>query len=75
MSDKSGTDGTECCKKVASGMKFVRMITSLVTIRGFRQESINVLHEDLLAPLLTNGNDALLWGKKIKTEDCDCKGG
>ena len=51
--DESGTDETECSRKVASGRKVADAIRSLVNTWSLQLECAIVLHESLLVPVLT----------------------
>ena len=59
--DESGTDGAECCRKVASGRRLVDAIRSLVNARYLQLGCARVLHETLLVPFLTYGSETMLW--------------
>ena len=61
--DKSGTDGAECNRKVASG-RVAGAIRSLVNARDLQLECARVLHETLLEPVLMYGSEATLWKKE-----------
>ena len=50
--DESGTDGTECNRKVASERKVAGAIRSLVNARDLLLEWARVLHETLLVPVM-----------------------
>ena len=50
--DKSGTDGAECSRRVA---------------RDLQPECARLLHETLLAPVLTYGSETMLWKEKEKS--------
>ena len=52
--DKSGTDEAECSKKVAGAFR------SLVNARSLQLECTRVLHESLLVPVLTYGNETMI---------------
>ena len=51
--DKSGTDESDCSRKVVSGMIVAGAIRSLVNARSLQLECARVLHESLLVPVLT----------------------
>ena len=67
--DESGTDGTECSRKVAGAIRF------LVNVRDLQIECARVLHETLLVPVLTYGSETMLWkekeSSKIRTVQMD----
>ena len=86
--DELGTDEAECSKEVASRRRVARAIRSLLgAIRSLHLECTMVLHESLLVPVLTYGNEKrglglglyrwtnseICWGSKewIKTECTD----
>ena len=46
--DKSGTDSTECSRKIAGGRRVAGAITSLINARDLQLECARVLHETLL---------------------------
>ena len=52
--------GTECSRKVASGMGVAGAIRSLVNPRDLQFECARVLDETLLVPVLMHRNDAML---------------
>ena len=54
--DESGTDGAECSRKVASGMRVAGAIRSLVNARDLQIECAGILHETLLVPALMYGS-------------------
>ena len=62
--DESGTDGTECARKVANGRRVAGAIKSLVNARDLQLECARVLHEVFLVPFLTYGSETVLWKKK-----------
>ena len=55
--DKSGTDGAECSKMVASGRRVAGAIKSIVNARDL---SALVLLETLVVPVLMYGNETML---------------
>ena len=57
--DKAGIDGTECSRKVANAIR------SLVNARDLQIEYARILHETLLASVLTYGSEIMLWKEKI----------
>ena len=57
--DESGTDGTECSRKLASGRRVAGAIRSLVNASDFQLECARVLHETLLVPVLMYGNETM----------------
>ena len=58
--DKSGTDGTECNKKVANERSVAGPIRSLVNARDLQLQCARVLHETLLVPVLMYGSETML---------------
>ena len=62
--DVSGTDGTECSRKVASGRRFAFAIRSLVNTRNSQLECARVLHQSLLVPFLTYCSETMTWRGK-----------
>ena len=62
--DESSTDGTECSRKVISGMRVAGAIRSLVSARDLPLEYARVLHETLLVPVLTYGSETILRKEK-----------
>ena len=46
--DESGTEWAECSKEVASGMRVVGAIRSVVNAKDLQLENARVLHETLL---------------------------
>ena len=62
--DKSGTDGTECSRKLANGRRVAGGIRSLVNARDLQTEYARVLHEILLMPFLLYASEIMLWKEK-----------
>ena len=62
--DESGTDGTGCSRKVASGRRVACAIMSLVNARDLKLECAIFLHETLLVPVLMYGSEIMLWKEK-----------
>ena len=58
---KSGTDGTECSRKVVSGRRVAVAIRSLVNAKDLQLECARVLHETLLVLVLMYGSETMLW--------------
>ena len=58
--DELGTDETECSRKVASGRRVAGAISSLVNAKSLQLECARVLHESLLVPVLTHGNETMI---------------
>ena len=58
--EESGTDGTECNRKVASGRRVAGSLRSLVNTKDLQLECARVLHETLLVPVLMYGNETML---------------
>ena len=65
--DKSGIDGVECSRKVASGRRVTDAIRFLVNARDLQLECVRVLHEILLAPVFMYGSKTMLWKEKEKS--------
>ena len=65
--DEAGTDGEECSRKVASGMRVAGAIRSLVNDRDLQIECDRVLHETLHVPVLTYGSETMLWEEKERS--------
>ena len=61
---ESVTDEAECSRKVASGRRVARAIRSLVNPRILQLEFARILHESLLVPVLTYGNETMIWREK-----------
>ena len=74
--DKSGTDGVECSREVASGRRVAGDIRFLVNARDLQLECSRVLHESLL--VLTYGSETMILKKerlgkglcRCTSEDC-----
>ena len=62
--DEAGTNGAECSRKVSSGRRVAGAIRSLVNAMDLQIEYARVLHETLLAPVLTYGSETMLWKEK-----------
>ena len=58
--DESGTDGTECSRKVANGRRVAGTTRSLVNARDLQLECARVMHETLLVPVFMYGSETLL---------------
>ena len=58
--DESGTDETECHRKVVSGNRVAGVIGSLVNARSLQLECAMVLHESLLIPVRIYGNETMI---------------
>ena len=56
-----GTDGTECSRKVASGMRVAGAIRFPVSARDLQLVCARDLHETLLVPVLMYGSETMLW--------------
>ena len=61
--DESGTDEVEYSMKVESGRREASAIRCLVNAKSL-QLSVLVLHETLLVPVLTYGNETMIWMEK-----------
>ena len=57
--DESGTGGSVCGRKVASGRRVVDIIRSLVNARDLQSEC-RALHETLLVPFFLYGSETML---------------
>ena len=64
----SGTDGTECNRKVVSGRRVVGVIISLVNAKNLQLECARVLHETLLVPVFMYGIETMLWERRKDLE-------
>ena len=62
--DETGIDGAECIRKMASGRRVEGAIKSLVNATDLQIECARVLHKTLLVPVLTYGNEIILWKEK-----------
>ena len=51
----------QCSRKAASGRRVSGAIRSLVNARGLKRESVWVLHETLLVPVLMYGSETMIW--------------
>ena len=60
--DKSGTDGEECSRKVASGRSVPGAIRSLGNARDLKLECASL--ETLLVLVLMYGSETMLWKEK-----------
>ena len=65
--DESGIDGSECSKKVASGIKVAGALRSLVNTMNLQLECASVLHETLFASVLMYSSETMLWKEKGKS--------
>ena len=63
--DESGTDETECSRKLASGRRVAGAIRSLVNARSC--ECARVLHKSLLVPLLMFGSETMIWKEEVRS--------
>ena len=57
--DKSSTDEAEC-----SGRRVAGAIRSLVNARSMQHECTRVLYASLGVPVLTYGNETMMWRKE-----------
>ena len=53
--------------KVASRKRIASNIRSLVNAMSLQLESLWVLHESLVIPVLTYGNETMIWREKEKS--------
>ena len=58
---ESGTDEAECSMKVANRRRVAGSIRPLVNARSLQVESVRVLHESWLVPVLTYGTKTMIW--------------
>ena len=58
--DESGTDGTECSRKVVSGSRVASAIKALVNARDLQLECTRPLHGTLHVPVLMYGGKTVL---------------
>ena len=65
--DESGTDESECNRKVVSGRRVSGSIRYLVNARSLQFECDRVLHESLLVPVLTYGSGTMIWRGKERS--------
>ena len=80
MSDESGTDNAEYCRKVASRRKAASVIMFVVNVRGLQLECARMLHESLLVHVLLCDSETMIRREKeslglglrrwTDTEDC-----
>ena len=61
------TDGAECSRKGTSWRRVAGAIRSLVNAWDLQLECARVLHETLLAPVLTYGSETMLWKEKERS--------
>ena len=61
---ESGTDGTECSRKVVSGRRVADAISSLVNARNLQLKCARVVHVTLLVPVFTYGSETMLWRRR-----------
>ena len=59
--DESGTDGTECSRKVENGGRVADTIRFIVNARDLQPQCARVLYKTLLVPVLMYGNVTTLW--------------
>ena len=62
--DESGTDETECRRKMASRRRVAGATKSLVNARSLQLECATVLHDSLLLHILTNGSEKMIRREK-----------
>ena len=58
--DEVGIDGAESSRKVAGAIR------SLVNARDLQIECVRVLHEKMLIPVLTYGNEKIFWKERSR---------
>ena len=49
---------------MASGRRVAGVVRSLVNVRSLQLECARVLHESVLVPVLTCGNETMIWREK-----------
>ena len=59
--DESGTDETDCCRKVAGAIR------SLFNGRGLQLKCDRVLHKSLLMSVLMYGSKTMIWKEKERS--------
>ena len=65
--DETGTYGTECSTKLASGERIAFVNGFIVNARDFQLECVKALYETLLVPILIYGSEITLWKEKEKS--------
>ena len=65
--DETGTDGTECSRKVTTRGRVSGAIRSLANTRDLQLECARVLHETLLVPALMYDTEKMLWKEKERS--------
>ena len=65
--DESCTDEEEFSRKVESERRVAGAIKSRVNARSVQLERARVLHESLLAPVLTYGTETMIWREKRRS--------
>ena len=71
--EKSGTDGADCSRNVASGRRVASAIRSLINARDLQLQCARVLGETLIVPVLMYGSDTMLWIRKVEIQNQGCK--
>ena len=64
---ESGTDGEECHRNVASGIRVAGTIRTLVNARNLQPKYARVLHESLFVPFVMYGNVTMIWKVKERS--------
>ena len=64
--EESGKYEVECSRKVESGSRVADATRSLVNAKSLHLESVRVLLESLLVPVLTHGNETMIWKEKSR---------
>ena len=59
--EESGTDESQCCRKVENGRSVAGAIRSLVDVRSLQLDCARVLYETLLVPFLMYGSETMKW--------------
>ena len=65
--NKSGADGAECSRKVASRRTVAGAIRSLVNAKDLQVQCARVLHETWLVPVVMFGSETMLWQEKKRS--------
>ena len=77
--DETGTDDTECHRKVGSGRKVTGAIRSLVNARCLQIECARMIHEGLPLPLLLYASETMIRREeerfRIRAVQMDSLGG
>ena len=66
--DESGTDETECSRKVASGRRVAGAVRFLVNARSLQLKCARVLPESLLVLVFMYGSETMIWRENNKVK-------